>query len=360
MRASLTLPLLRMSGGVLLGLALVAARHTDLVVSAFTVRQSSSTNSKRTAPLFVLQEKITGEEINNRLQSQLIKLKEKDAQSIALSPEDVDVVHEDDDIIVVNKPAGVLTVPSAAGIPSLAQAVFERCQSSSGLGLAKFDQMVVHRLGMDTSGLVVFAKTIDAVRGLNALFRTRKITRQYECLVAGHVEKEQGLINLPLMRDYEHPPFMRVSTPEHQAALVDLDPSVVGKKLLEAEKASVTHYQVQSRETWNGDESLPVTRLTLTSITGRTHQLNVHCAAFGHPIVADSVYGFGGDAASNGGLDEETLRETAPDRASDELQKSLQSATSASNVNMCVHAKSIRFLHPVTGEDFSCSSAPPF
>jgi tRNA pseudouridine32 synthase/23S rRNA pseudouridine746 synthase len=272
----------------------------------------------------------------------------------------VEVVHEDDHIIVVNKPAGVLSVPSEDGLPSLAQAVFDKCKSSSGngVGLAKFDQMVVHRLGMDTTGLVVFAKSMDAVRGLNTLFRTRKITRQYEVLVAGHVNKEQGLINLPLMRDYEHPPFMRVSTSEHQAALSDLDPAVVGKKLLEAEKASVTHYQVMSREVFNEKEDLPVTRLTLTSITGRTHQLNVHCAAFGHPIVGDAVYGWGGDAAPNGGLDADTLKENAPDRASDDLQQSLAAATKG--LDMCVHAKYIRFPHPATGEEVEFTSRSPF
>lgn len=307
--------------------------------------------------LFVLQEKVTAQEINSRLQSQLLKLREKDRSAKSISPEDVAVVHEDDHLIIVNKPAGVLCVPSEDGVPSLARAVFERCQSSeSGIGLVKFDQMVVHRLGMDTSGLVVFAKTLEAVRGMNSLFRTRKITRQYECLVAGHVTKDQGLINLPLMRDYEHPPFMRISTDEHQAALIDLDPSVVGKKLLEAPKPSVTYYQVVAREFFREQENLPVTRLTLTSITGRTHQLNVHCAAFGHPIVGDTVYGWGGDAAPNGGLDENTLTETAPDRASNDLLQAIAAAAG----NVCVHAKFVRFRHPCTGKEVEYTSPPPF
>mmetsp|Transcript_16824 Transcript_16824/g.21934 ORF Transcript_16824/g.21934 Transcript_16824/m.21934 type:complete len:360 (+) Transcript_16824:230-1309(+) len=329
--------------------------------SAFTTRPLATNSRRRLASteLFVLQEKITSEEIQSRLTAQLSKLREKDRASKSLAADDVDIIHEDEHIIVVNKPAGVLSVPSEEGIPSLAQAVFEKCQSSgSGLGLAKFDQMVVHRLGMDTSGLIVFAKNLDAVRGLNALFRTRKITRQYECLVAGHVQKDQGLINLPLMRDYEHPPYMRVSTDEHQAALVDLDAAIVGKKLLEAEKASVTHYQTMSRESFNDQEDLPITRMTLTSISGRTHQLNVHCAAFGHPIVGDAVYGWGGDAAPYGGLDAETIAETAPDRASDDLQKSLASASTGSN--MCVHAKLIRFRHPATGDEVEYTSKVPF
>lgn len=128
------------------------------------------------------------------------------------------------------------------------------------------NKMVVHRLGMDTSGLVIFAKTLDTLRGMNSLFRTRKINRQYEALVCGHVEKDSGLINLPLMRDYEFPPYMRVSTDEHQKALIDLDPEVVGKQLLEKPKASLTKYEVIAREDIGGH---PVTRVTLTSISGR-------------------------------------------------------------------------------------------
>ena len=78
-------------------------------------------------------------------------------------PQDLKVIHEDEHIIVVDKPHGTLCVPSEDGIPSLAQSVFEKCSADGSLGLARMDQMVVHRLGMETSGLVVFAKTIEAV-----------------------------------------------------------------------------------------------------------------------------------------------------------------------------------------------------
>ena len=273
--------------------------------------------------------------------------------------QDLKVVYEDEHLIVVDKPSGTLCVPSEPGVPSLAQTVFEKCSADGSLGLARMDQMVVHRLGMDTSGLVVFAKTIEAVRGMNTLFRTRKISRQYEALLAGHVTKDQGLINLPIMRDYEHPPYMRISTEEHQAALLDLDPDIVGKKLLQAPKDCLTHYQVISRDLLGGKEDLPVTRATLTSVSGRTHQLNVHCAAFGHPIVGDTVYGYNGEAAPNGGLSEEALKETASaDRASEDLQQRIAAASTGKNV--CVHAKSIKFLHPVSKEDCEFSSAAPF
>ena len=198
-------------------------------------------------------------------------------------------------MIVVDKPSGILCVPSEEGIPSLAQTVFERCRARQDIYVT-MDQMVVHRLGMDTSGLVVFTKTMEALRGMNSLFRTRQVTREYEALVCGHVTEfgasddngEFGWITLPLMRDYERPPFMRVSTEEHQSILVGLDPSIVGKRLLEMPKASLTKYQVMAREqlpsagsTNTSATAFPVTRLKLTAITGRTHQLNVHMAAFG-------------------------------------------------------------------------------
>ena len=210
------------------------------------------------------------------------------------------------------------------------------------------DKMVVHRLGMDTSGLIIFARTNGALRELNSLFRTRKVTRQYEALVCGHINSDNGVIDLPLMRDYECPPYMRVSTDEHQRALIGLDPDEVGKKLLESPKESLTKYEVVKREDIDGND---VTRLTLTSVSGRTHQLNVHCAAIGHPIVGDAVYGYGGEAAANGGLDEGDL---PADKASAELQQSLKGK------QMCVHAKSISFRHPVTKEELSFDCAAPF
>lgn len=126
--------------------------------------------------------------------------------------------------------------------------------------------MVVHRLGFDTSGLVVFAKTEDALRGMNTEFRNRLVTRTYEALVCGHLEDEEGTIDLPLMRDYQYPPFMRVSTEEKQRELIGLTVEDVGRRVLEAPKDSLTKFQVIETEQFSGN---PVTRVTLTSISGR-------------------------------------------------------------------------------------------
>jgi len=294
---------------------------------------------------------LNGAEIKARLEQQLEKLREKDSKSPKLSKEEIKVVHEDDHIIVVDKPAGVLCVPGKDGASNLADAVCE----SFGCQMGRTDMMVVHRLGMDTSGLVVFAKTMDAVRGMNAVFRTRKIERKYEVLVCGHVEKDEGMINLPLMRDYECPPFMRISTDEHQRAIADLDSSDVGKKLLEAPKESLTKYEVINREELSGH---PVTRVSLTSISGRTHQLNVHLAAFGHPIVGDTTYGLNGDASANGGLSAGEFELAGnPSRADLSLQQNIADAAEG---NSRVHAKSLKFRHPVTKEDIDLSTDSPF
>ena len=282
---------------------------------------------------------ITSEEVRTRTLARLQQLRSRDRTSKRIAPDELRIVYEDRWLVCVHKPAGTLCVPSEEGIPTLAQTVFETVENKQ----SSLDRMVVHRLGMDTSGLVIFAKDMESLRGMNMLFRTRKIERRYEALVCGHVADDRGTIDLPLMRDYEQPPFMRVSTPEHQAVLLGLDETVVGKKLLEAPKASRTIYEVVSRETF-GDTDLPVTRLSLTSVTGRTHQLNVHMAAIGHPIVGDRVYGWKGEAVPNGGLAPGDLPDSA---ASPELQESIGAAATT----MCVHAKSLAFHHPIFPDD---------
>jgi tRNA pseudouridine32 synthase / 23S rRNA pseudouridine746 synthase len=261
-------------------------------------------------------------------------------------------VFNDDHIIVVNKPSGVLSVTGKSIGSSIAQAVFEAFQNELSTDMS-VDQMVVHRLGMDTSGLMVMAKTSEAVREMNTLFRTRKIERKYEALVAGTVEKDEGFIDLPLMRDYACPPFMRISTDEHQQTLLGFEPEIVGKKLLEAPKNCLTKYEVVSRETFEGH---PVTRVSLTSISGRTHQLNVHLAAFGHPIVGDTTYGINGLASPNGGLDTNELPTNA-NRANSELQQALNDAAQG---RVCIHAKNLSFQHPITSEEINLQTNSPF
>lgn len=180
--------------------------------------------------------------------------------------------------------------------------------------------------------------------------RSRVSTRRW--YVCCNVENDEGEINLPLMRDYEFPPYMRVSTDEHQRALIGFGFGDVGKKILESPKDSVTKYEVITREDMAGND---VTRILLTSISGRTHQLNVHCAAIGHLIVGESIHGLCGEAAPNGGMDESELPE---DKASMDLQKAI--AEACAGKAMCVHAKSISFRHPVRKEHLSLDCDAPF
>ena len=219
------------------------------------VKQVETPTSPEESPLF-------GEEINIRLESQMEKLRARDKKSRALSKEELDVVYEDDSIVVVNKPAGVLSVPTKEVNASLSESVF----GAFGCEMGRADMMVVHRLAMDSSGVMVFVKTRKALRGMNTNFQTRNVQRKYEALVCGHMARDTGVIDLPIMRDYERPPFMRISTEEHQRKLIDLESDIVGKKILEMPKESITKYRVISREELDGQ---PVTRVELTSVSGR-------------------------------------------------------------------------------------------
>jgi tRNA pseudouridine32 synthase/23S rRNA pseudouridine746 synthase len=258
-----------------------------------------------------------------------------------------------------------LTVSGKHGAHSIAETVFTAISNE----FPDADRMVVHRLGMDTSGLLILAKTLDAVRGLNTLFRTRTVERRYEALVCGHVPRDRGIVDLPLMRCYEYPPYVRISTEEHQEALLGLDPSVVGKQILEAPKESLTKYEVISREELGGQL---VTRVTLTSLSGRTHQLNVHLAALGHPIAGDTVYGCGaaadddfnnkldGTAAPNGGLTDDELRYLVAHNKQRSTLEQQREAARAVHGRPQVHARSLKFRHPVWKRDIVLESETPF
>jgi 23S rRNA-/tRNA-specific pseudouridylate synthase len=280
----------------------------------------------------------------------------------------LDIVYEDDHLMIVNKPAGVLTVAGKdKSNNSFVQAVYDHYREN--VQFQQSDHMVVHRLGMDVSGLLILAKNIDTVRKLHTHFRTRDVERTYEALVCGHVTKSKGRITLPLMRDYEHPLYVRVSTDQHQEKLIDLDPDIVGKKLLEQPKECITEYKVLSREELNGQ---PVTRLLLRSVSGRMHQLNCHLAAIGHPIVGDLSYGgINGMAAPNGGLSDDELDYMIPKafslQSNNRVSMEQQLRTSAKSSNeeetmtgTACHAKSIRFRHPFTKKYVTFEADAPF
>lgn len=197
---------------------------------------------------------------------QLRKCKAADkAGSPVTKEQHLHVLYEDPHLVVTNKPSGILCVPGINHNPCLLSLVHEEYAPS----LPK-DKMIVHRLDMDTSGVVVFGRAVQAVATLQRAFRERKVEKSYEALVCGHVLVDEGVIDLPLQRDHERPPFMRVSTKcsEQAAAQAVHDLQHYGwKKLVRKRpKPSQTEWNVLSREYL---DKLPVTRVSLTPVTGR-------------------------------------------------------------------------------------------
>lgn len=171
----------------------------------------------------------------------------------------LDILYQDDDIVVLNKPSGLLSVPGRKiehfdSLMSRVQAVWPK-------------SCVVHRLDMMTSGVIVMSMHLDATRHLNRQFAERTPTKYYIAIVHGHLANDTGEIDFPLIVDYPNRPKQKVC--------------------YETGKASLTKYQVLERFEYKGE---PVTRVKLTPITGRSHQLRVHMQQLGHPIIGDRLY----------------------------------------------------------------------
>lgn len=170
----------------------------------------------------------------------------------------IDIVYQDDDILVVNKPSGLLSVPGRA--PEHHDSMWSR------LVLEYPEIQVVHRLDMSTSGLMLLAKHKDAERSLKKQFQYRLTHKIYYARVWGYVDKPEGLIDLPLICDWPNRPRQMVCYTNG--------------------KPSQTRYQVAKYEE-------RTTLLRLLPITGRSHQLRVHSMEIGHPIVGDEFYSNG-------------------------------------------------------------------
>jgi tRNA pseudouridine32 synthase / 23S rRNA pseudouridine746 synthase len=325
---------------------------------------------------------------------------EQRASSQLTAEKHLRIIHEDDAVLVADKPSGILCVPGLHNKPSLLELVYEHCKQP----MPNPSSMIVHRLDMDTSGLVIFAKTEQALKTLQADFRDRKVFKEYHALICGHLDwlvqtstsriddgcasvEEQGdvdtnlaviqsgHIHLPLQRDHEHPPFMRVATPTSEVAATKAVENLQThgwKKLVKKKpKPSHTEFSVLSREYLSHDTGsddarlldsrrLPVTRLSLVPHTGRTHQLRVHCAALGHPIVGDPTYGIYGEANPKGGLQPEDEEDACGGGASLELQKEINQRRLPNENTMCLHATKLSFQHPVTGDTLTLEAPAPF
>ncbi len=172
-------------------------------------------------------------------------------------PDPVAIIHHDRDFVVVNKPAGLLSVPGSGP---------ERRDSAEVRLKRDFPTLrLVHRLDQDTSGLMVFALNYPAQRQLHRFFRERRVTKHYQALVQGLVAEAEGEIDLPMGPDWPRRPRQQI---DHETG-----------------KSARTFYRVLERNPRAGP-----TRVLLIPITGRTHQLRLHLQALGHPIFGCDLY----------------------------------------------------------------------
>lgn len=197
----------------------------------------------------------------------------------------------DDALLVAEKPAGLLSVPGRSAENQ--DCVVARLQAVYA------DALTVHRLDQVTSGLLLHARGKDMQVALSMQFEKRQVGKRYEAIVQGLLEDDAGEVDLPLIVDWPNRPKQMV---DHERG-----------------KPALTRWRVLSRDT-----EAQRTRVELEPVTGRSHQLRLHMASLGHPIVGDVLYG----------------AETAQ--------------------RVCLHARKLQFTHPVTGEALAFESATPF
>lgn len=216
--------------------------------------------------------------------------------------EGIEIVHDDADLIVVDKPVGVAAHPSLGWTgPSVVEHLAAAGFAISTSGAAE-RQGIVQRLDVGTSGLMVVAKSEYAYSVLKQAFRDRTVTKTYQALVQGHPDPFSGTIDAPIGRHHSG---------EWKMAIV------------EGGRPSITHYDTL-------EAMVAATLLEVHLETGRTHQIRVHMSAIGHPCVGDPTYGCDPRLAARVGLDRQWL-----------------------------HAVGLGFWHPGTGEWVEFTSAPP-
>ncbi len=223
------------------------------------------------------------------------------AKPCEAEPQDIplDVVYEDEDLIVVNKPKGMVVHPAAGNADgTLVNALLFHCGKLSSINGVERPG-IVHRIDKDTSGLLVCAKSDAAHRGLSQQLAEHSVTRMYRAVVYYRLREEQGTVEGPIGRD-----------PKNRLRMA----------VVEGGKPAVTHYRLV--ESFNG-----FSMITARLETGRTHQIRVHMAYINHPLLGDTVYG---PAKQPFGLKSQVL-----------------------------HAEILGFVHPVSGQYMEFSAEPP-
>lgn len=203
------------------------------------------------------------------------------------------ILYEDDDLLAVSKPAGLLSVPGRH--PANRDSLISRIQQQYP------DALIVHRLDMATSGLMLIARNKDSHRRLSQQFERRQISKQYHAVVSGCVAPAQGMIDLPLACDWPRRPRQHINFAHG--------------------KSAQTLYECLRR---NDSQST----LLLSPITGRSHQLRVHCASIGHPILGCEFYAH---------------------------EKARQASA-----RLLLHASALYLHHPSSGKAIQFNCPPPF
>jgi 23S rRNA pseudouridine1911/1915/1917 synthase len=270
----------------------LSRREVDELLESGAVRVGGSTATARAARLR------TGDEVE-------VDVPER-REAAGLEPEpsiSVEVVHEDEHLLVVDKPAGLVVHPGAGQrTGTLVHGLLARYPELRGVGGDPERPGVVHRLDKGTSGLLLVARTTDAHAALVAALSARTVHRQYRALAWGHLDAPRGLIDAPIGRSAREPTRMAIDERGREAR---------------------TRYEVLRRF----EEPVAVTELACTLETGRTHQIRVHLRSIGHPVVGDARYGG----------ERQSLPMARP----------------------FLHAERLELAHPVTGDPLAFSSPLP-
>ncbi|MGA3206651.1 MAG: RluA family pseudouridine synthase [Syntrophales bacterium] len=253
--------------------------------------------------------------VSHRLRpGDIVEIDKREPVACRALPQDLplSIVYEDQHILVVDKPAGMVVHPAAGHFQdTIVNAILHHCQNLSGIG-GILRPGIVHRLDKGTSGLLIVAKSDEAHQGLAGQFKRHEVKKTYKTLVYGNPKEDEGAIDLPMGR---HP--------------------VDRKKMSTRSRRSK-----EALTTWKVHERFGVAAmLDVDIVTGRTHQIRVHLSAAGYPVVGDSVYG-------------------NPKRA-DTVHNTFVRSKLKAMKRQALHAAKVGFVHPVTCHDMMFSSPLP-